>query len=417
MGRYKEVGLLSIRGYIICAMILFAPVIFLVFKVEDILMFLGQDAVASHLAQEWSRIYSLGIPFVLFFRVSQRFLSAQHVVLPLAVASVIGSFLFHPYSLKLWVAVGGFAGSAFAVVVTQIFTSLIAVWYLCWKKPYHAETWPGVNGDTLREALLPQKVARFLKLGMGGILSFTEWWFWEALCFTAGKLGVIPLCAHTIAYQMVPLSFMIPLGISLGLTIRIGSTLPTSVHRAKKIAIWCTLFSVVLGVVVATLLYMYRLDIIYSFTNDELVIQECEKIWIYTCIHLCNLHVMAMLNGIVRALGLQMRSGIATVVVLWVCALPLIYNGSVVKNGGLVHMWKSLPLTYFLLNVALFLCFALSDWSEIRDDIVKRGRKSIADSKDAASRSTENVLLLLNPDESSLYGTTMLDKPDVELKC
>mmetsp|Transcript_20767 Transcript_20767/g.42537 ORF Transcript_20767/g.42537 Transcript_20767/m.42537 type:complete len:127 (-) Transcript_20767:55-435(-) len=126
---------------------------------------------------------------------------------------------------------------------------------------------------------------------------------------------------------------------------------------------------------------------------------------------------MAMLNGIVRALGLQMRSGIATVVVLWVCALPLIYNGSVVKNGGLVHMWKSLPLTYFLLNVALFLCFALSDWSEIRDDIVKRGRKSIADSKDAASRSTENVLLLLNPDESSLYGTTMLDKPDVELKC
>jgi len=180
MGRYKEVGLLSIRGYIICAMILFAPVIFLVFKVEDILMFLGQDAVASHLAQEWSRIYSLGIPFVLFFRVSQRFLSAQHVVLPLAVASVIGSFLFHPYSLKLWVAVGGFAGSAFAVVVTQIFTSLIAVWYLCWKKPYHAETWPGVNGDTLREALLPQKVARFLKLGMGGILSFTVRAFFSA---------------------------------------------------------------------------------------------------------------------------------------------------------------------------------------------------------------------------------------------
>lgn len=183
MGRYKEVGLLSIRGYIICAMILFVPVILLVFKVEDILMFLGQDAVASHLAQEWSRIYSLGIPFVLFFRVSQRFLSAQHVVLPLAVASVVGSFLFHPYSLKFWVAVGGFAGSAFAVVVTQIFTSLITVWYLCWKKPYHAETWPGVNGDTLREALVLQKVARFLKLGMGGILSFTVRALFCAECY------------------------------------------------------------------------------------------------------------------------------------------------------------------------------------------------------------------------------------------
>ena len=76
-----------------------------------------------------------------------------------------------------------------------------------------------------------------------------------------------------INFCQVPLTFVIPLGVSTGLSVRIGSTLPTDVHKAKTIASWCMIFSSVFGLVMAFLLYILQLPVIQIFTNDELVIQ------------------------------------------------------------------------------------------------------------------------------------------------
>ena len=235
MGRYTEVGLLAIRGYAVCSLVLLVPMIVSVTLWEPILELLGQDPVASHMAYQWARIYIFGIPFVLLFQVLQRFLSAQNTVLPMAVGGVIGTFLFHSPALKMSVNIGGFLGSAVAVVLTQSVHVFLSLWYVYWKKSYYMKTWPGLSGKTVQRALQPLKMFRFLKLGLCGVLSFTvrlhwhllcllaisssssnpskennkysrdtqEWWFSEAVAFTAGKLGVIPLCAHTVAYQVV----------------------------------------------------------------------------------------------------------------------------------------------------------------------------------------------------------------------
>ena len=53
----------------------------------------------------------------------------------------------------------------------------------------------------------------------------SEWWFWEASAFMAGRLGTIPLAAHSVAYNVVPMCFMIPLGFSFGCTTRVGTLL------------------------------------------------------------------------------------------------------------------------------------------------------------------------------------------------
>lgn len=67
--------------------------------------------------------------------------------------------------------------------------------------------------------------------------------------------------------------FMGAVGLATGLAVRIGQELSSNVQRAKSIADWCMGFAIVVGSVVATLLFWLRGYIVRIFTNDEQVIQ------------------------------------------------------------------------------------------------------------------------------------------------
>jgi hypothetical protein len=100
--RYTEVGRLAVRGFVMCAALLVVPVIPLCTVMEWIFDALGQDEYASHLASEWIKVYLIGVPGMLLFRVIQSFLNAQHTVMPLVYASVFACFVFHPWVPWLW---------------------------------------------------------------------------------------------------------------------------------------------------------------------------------------------------------------------------------------------------------------------------------------------------------------------------
>lgn len=67
--------------------------------------------------------------------------------------------------------------------------------------------------------------------------------------------------------------FMGAVGLATGLVVRIGQELSSNVQCAKSIAAWCMGFAIVIGSVVATLLFWLRGYIVRIFTNDEQVIQ------------------------------------------------------------------------------------------------------------------------------------------------
>jgi MATE family multidrug resistance protein len=178
MERYQEVGKLTIRGFIITAFVMLIPVIPLLTSVESIFDALGQDPIASTLASDWLRIYFIGVPFVLLYRVIQRFLACQQLVVPIACAGLIGCFIVHPILLHYGIQSMGFLGSAGAIVTTQFVQASLVVLYLKVNPVYHPETWSGLSVSTIKGALEPRPTLHFFRLGMGGVVSLSEWWFW-----------------------------------------------------------------------------------------------------------------------------------------------------------------------------------------------------------------------------------------------
>jgi MATE family multidrug resistance protein len=178
LGRYQEVGKLAIRGFIVTALVMCIPLIPLLTSVKRIFNAFGQDQIVSSLSSDWLRIYLFGVPFVLLYRVIQRFLACQQLVMPIAYAGLIGCFVVHPIILHYGIRSMGFAGSAVAVVTTQFVQAFLVVLYLRVRRVYHPETWSGISGSTIKGALEPVPMLHFFKLGMGGVVSLSEWWFW-----------------------------------------------------------------------------------------------------------------------------------------------------------------------------------------------------------------------------------------------
>lgn len=376
---YPEVGRLAIRGFAATTLVLVLPVFVLLNSADSILRVLGQDPTASSLAKEWINFYLIGIPSCQILRIIQRFLSCQNIVWPVAGASLLGCFILHPLLLAWLVPRYGFLGSAVAVASSQTTQLLLLLTYLLWAKPYHPKTWPGLSISSIRESVRLGPLLSYLKLGLGGVFAFSEWWFWESVCFTAGRLGVVPLCAHTIAYQIVPTLFMIALGLSIGLNVRIGTVLANDVKTAKRITFWTLCFTFIIASTVSLCLYLSRVAIINLFTNDPNVVEASLRIWPKLVTHTFLVYFFAVNAGILKALGMQWRLAVAIVVVLWFGTLPIIIKLAINDGGGLDMMWTIIPAGYLILDIVLTILFVTADWHAISRQIREKNRRRIGE--------------------------------------
>ena len=361
-GNYEEVGRIAIRGFMMCTLLLLIPIVPLCTIIEWIFEKLGQDIVASSLASQWIRIYLIGIPATLLFRVIQSFLNAQHKVWPLVYASISSCFIFHPIFLKIFISKFHFLGSSLSICMTQ-YVMISLLFLIMWMNPVHEKkTWPGLSMPYFLESIHPRPMVAFLSLSLGGVLSLSEWWFWEWVCIIVGSFGVVPLCVHTIAYNLVPLLFMIPLGIMIGLTVRLGHLIAYNVKHAKQLAAWCMLFTTILGAIVAYFLHRFREEIVMLFTNDKEVIKGCEEIWDNLCIYIFILYIFGINSAILRALGKQWYIAVIMFACLWLGTLGFLVVFAIRRGGGIETVWKILPFGYFLMQIALIYGYMTEDW-------------------------------------------------------
>ena len=266
---YNEVARIAVRAVVVGGLILVIPIVPLCFLLRHVLVALGQDEQASELAQTWIRVYFVGALPNLGFRVLMRFLLAQQKPWPLVVTCGFPALVLHPFLIANWVPSMGLVGSAWSIVAVQ-WTALISLLvYLHFHPAFVPETWPGLSMTLLQKSLQTRPTWQFFRLAVGGILSMNEWWFFEIMCFIARSFGVVSLDAHTVAYNMLPLLAMFPLGVSIGLAVRMGLVFADEPERAKAMARWCVGFIAVVGALVSLGMHVFRYPIIRMFTNDK----------------------------------------------------------------------------------------------------------------------------------------------------
>jgi Na+-driven multidrug efflux pump len=169
---YQEVGRIAIRGFIVCCSVLIPINLILYFYLDVILIqFCHQDREASQYAQQWYRLFSVSLPFQILYNCLWKFLTAQHIMKPLIMVSLISTLFVLPIGLKILISVYGFLGSAYAYLLFQIIQTLLLVTYLWYQQPHHPQTWPvtlhnfGTVISFIQSSLQWSSMKEFLYLG------------------------------------------------------------------------------------------------------------------------------------------------------------------------------------------------------------------------------------------------------------
>ncbi|MEC9342916.1 MAG: MATE family efflux transporter [Pseudomonadota bacterium] len=219
---------------------------------ETILIGLGQDPGISAMAGEYMRVMQWSLFAALFTFVMRSFLSAiEHARIVLVAtihSAVLNGLVNYALIFGNWVAPAlGLRGAAIASVASSLLAFLI-LWF-------YALAVPAIRRYEIHVRLWRADWQAFFELAhLGWPISMTiiaEVGLFAGASIMMGWIGPVELAAHGIAMQIISIVFMIPLGLSMVGTIRIGNALGRGDH-ANLGGIALAIFIVATGVALAS---------------------------------------------------------------------------------------------------------------------------------------------------------------------
>ncbi|CAE7634030.1 unnamed protein product, partial [Symbiodinium pilosum] len=356
-GDFREVGVLILRAVLLAAVLLL-PVVVAWSWAEQGFLLLGQDPYVASFAARYLQIFRLSIVPLALFEALRRFALSQGIAWPFT-AATIASNLFVALAADPMLRAWNFDGSGLLNLGAVTVQALAGMAYLAICRPGEAtQAFPGLRG--LRSAAEKDGLRKFLKLAVPGVLSMTEWWFWEVTCFRAGVFGAHSLAAHTVAYMAVPLLFQVPRGVQMGYASRAGALLGEGRGQAaKKVALGGLAVGVFLVILDAALMWAAQEEYIAQMSGSSAkeLSATCREIWPFVIFFLVVDGLFPLNQGICNIHSHQGRVSLSMILSLWVVGVPV-----TLSSTDLVSLWRIFPLCYILLNSLLILSYACADW-------------------------------------------------------
>ena len=242
----------SLRVGLWAALLMSLPMMALSLRGEPILLMLGQTPTGARLAQEYLFGLTWSILPALWFMAIRGFMSAVNrpePILWITLAAIPANALL--VYLLLYGAFGlpelGLFGAGLATSIVNLGTFLAGLWFAARRRPFRKYQ---VLGHFWRVDW--KLMRRLVVIGAPISLSFLlEYGLFGAAGLLMGVISTTALAAHQIALQVAAILFMVPFGIGMAATVRVGHAIgrgdASAVRRAGFVATW-------LGIVLAAVL-------------------------------------------------------------------------------------------------------------------------------------------------------------------
>jgi len=200
--------------------------ILLILAVASLMPLLGIDPAIIPAANDYILWVAWSLPFSLLYLVPRTFNEANSNTMPmlwiqllLLPLNVLGNYLFM-YGNFGFPAMGS-SGAALATGLAQMIGCLALLTYTLWTPKY--------KQYDLRRRMTPPNwthIMQTLKLGLPiAVAMGMEAGLFTATALLMGRFGVEAAAGHQIAINLASLTFMIPLGVSMALTVRVGQAI------------------------------------------------------------------------------------------------------------------------------------------------------------------------------------------------
>ena len=213
----------ALRAGLWAALLIALPVMAFPLRGEQILLALGQAPVAAHLAQQYLFGLAWGIAPALCFLAIRGFMGAVHrpqPILWITLAAIPANAL-----LVYFLMYGAWGlprlelfGAGLATTMVNCGTFLASLWFATRRRPFRkfhvlGHLWH-IDWTLVRHLFAigaPISIAFLMEYGL-----------FAAAALLMGLIGTTALAAHQIALQVTAILFMLPFGIGMAATVRVG---------------------------------------------------------------------------------------------------------------------------------------------------------------------------------------------------
>ena len=302
----------------------------------------------------------LGLPAALVYRSLAFYSASINQTRPIMVLAFVGLGI---NALLNWVliyghfglpAMGG-AGCGWATGV-GMWIALLAL--VAWTarapayKPYYiwqSWTWPSW---AIQKRLLQ------LGLPMGGA-GLAEVAAFSSIAVLVGRFGEVQIAAHQIALNFSALTFMLPMGISAAITIRVGHSLGAGDARAARAIAWS---GVAVGLIIATLaigpIILLRHQVAAVYSSDGAVQALAANLLLFAAFWQLFDATQVCAIGALRGYKVTLMPMVLMLAAFWVIGVPtgtwLAYRGLIIGEPMKVYgFWVGLVIGLVLVSIGL----------------------------------------------------------------
>ena len=354
-GDGKRIARTAISGALLAAMLV-PPLWWAWSQTEAVMLLFGQSPYLAADAGMYveTQAYSM-VPFLLFL-VMRQYLQSRGIVMPaLWVMLVANLFNVAANWVLIFGNLGfeaqGLEGAAKASAATRSFTFFgLLAWILI------ARLYEGAWERPTRASFQLRGVASIVKLGLPiGAQYMLEGWAFQLSTLMSGRLGEAELAAHTIALNLASLTFMLPMGLSLGAATRVGNLVgggqPQRAAQSARIAL---VMGAGIMVASAILFVVLRGQLPYLYTEDITVIALCAGILPIAGAFQVFDGIQVVGGAILRGVGSTRPAAVFNLVAYYALGLPLGVGLTFGLGWGLQGLWTGLAV-----GLAIVACILL----------------------------------------------------------
>jgi MATE family multidrug resistance protein len=326
---------------------------------EPLLRAIGVDATVLPQALEFLRAISFGAPALAIYFVLRGMSEGIRRPRPTLYFGLFGVSLLLPVAWalmygRLGMPALGARGSGMATAIVLWLQVLAFLLYVVTRRHYrdlqlfaHFE-WP-----------VRAQIGALLRLGLPmGTAILMEGGLFVATALLIGSLGATAMAGHQIALNVASLSFMLPLGLAMATTIRVGNAVGRNDHSGVRYAGFVSI-ALTLGsqLVSALLMWLLRKPIAHLYSDDAQVIARASQLLLLAAIFQFSDGIQVVANGALRGLKDTRVPMLLTLLAYWIIGMPLGYLLGFQYGYGPRGLWVGLIAGLGMAAILLFTRF------------------------------------------------------------
>ena len=306
-------------------------------------------------AAAYLRAVSWGAPALCLVLLMRFFSEGTGHTRPTMLYGVVGALLNIPLNYALMF--GKFGLPALGTVGCGIATSIV-LWLQFLMLFLYIRTHRHFEPFELMSRLEPpdwKEIRELLKVGLpiaGAI--FVEGSLFVMAALLIGRLGPVPAAAHLVAINFAALMFMIPVGLSSAVAIRVGNAVGRADPEGARYAGLIGLL-IILGIqtVSATGMFLFPEAIVRLYTDDLQIAPLAVSLLLYAAIFQYPDGLQIVASGALRGFKDTRRPVIYMIIAFWIVGLTLGYHLTFAREMGPAGMWVGMIAGLSIASVLL----------------------------------------------------------------